>query len=85
MMTKLAQSFVILSAVASIGLASTTALAEKVKESGSIDATYVKKDVQPIPDQDGHMLTLSDAQGVSKNTGGTELSRRVLGECPRFR
>ena len=32
MMTKLAQSFVILSAVASIGLASTTALAEKVKE-----------------------------------------------------
>ena len=71
MMTKLAQSFVILSAVASIGLASTTALAEKVKESGSIDATYVKKDAQPIPDQDGHMLTLSDAQGVSKNTGGT--------------
>ena len=53
MMTKLAQSFVILSAVASIGLASTTALAEKVKESGSIDATYVKKDTQPIPDQDG--------------------------------
>jgi hypothetical protein len=71
MMTKLAQSVVILSAVASIGLASTTALAEKVKESGSIDATYVKKDVQPIPDQDGHMLTLSDARGVSKNTGGT--------------
>ena len=71
MMTKLAPSFVMLSVVASIGLISATALAEEVKESGSIDATYAKKDAQPIPDKEGHMLTLSDAQGVNKNTGGT--------------
>jgi hypothetical protein len=71
MMTKLAQSFAMLSVVASIGLVSTTALADKIKESGSFDATYVKKDAQPIPDQDGHALSLSDAKGVSKNTSGT--------------
>jgi hypothetical protein len=71
MMTKLAQSFAMLSVVASIGLVSTAALAEKIKESGSIDAAYVKKDAQPIPDQEGHMLSLTDAQGVNKNTGGT--------------
>ncbi len=71
MMTKLAQMLLILSAVASIGLASTTASAENVKESGTLDVAYVKKGAQPIPDQDGHMLTLGDAQGVSKNTGAT--------------
>ena len=70
-MNKLFGPIAVLSALALLGLASTTALAEKVKESGSFDASYVKHDVQPIPDQDGHMLTLSDAQGVSKNTGGT--------------
>ena len=78
MMTKLAQSFVILSAVASIGLASntafglayTTALAAKVKEFGSLDVAYVKKDAQPIPDQDGHMLLLTESSGTSANQGG---------------
>jgi hypothetical protein len=71
MMTKLANLLVVLSAMAAIGVAPTSALAESVKESGSFDATYVKKDAQPIPDQDGHMLSLSEVQGVSKNTGGT--------------
>jgi hypothetical protein len=70
-MHKFIRSFAILAALAAIGLVSTSALAEKVKESGGFDAAYVKKDAQPIPDQDGHMLTLADAQGVNKNAGGT--------------
>ena len=70
-MNMLFKPIVIMSALALLGLASTSALAGKVKESGSFDASYVKHDVQPIPDQDGHMLTLSDAQGVCKNTSGT--------------
>ncbi len=48
-----------------------TALAGNMKDSGSVDATYAKRDVQPIPDQDGHVLTLTDAVGTSKNTAGT--------------
>jgi hypothetical protein len=71
MMTKLANLLVVLSAMAAIGVAPTHALAESVKETGGFDATYAKKDAQPIPDQDGHMLTLSDTQGVNKNTGGS--------------
>jgi hypothetical protein len=71
MTTKLAKSLVILSSLALVGFASTTALADKIKESGSFDAAYVKRDAQPIPDQDGHMLSLTDAQGANKNTSGT--------------
>jgi hypothetical protein len=71
MMTKLAQSLLILSAMAVFGLASTSALADKVKDSGSMDATYAKRDVQPIPDQDGHILMLSDAAAINKDTAGT--------------
>lgn len=47
------------------------ALAGDVRDSGSVDATYAKRDVQPIPDQDGHVLMLTDAVGTSKNTAGT--------------
>ena len=70
-MNMLFKPIVIMSALALLGLASTSALAGKVKDSGSFDASYVKKDAQPIPDQDMHLLILSDAAGVSKNTGGT--------------
>jgi hypothetical protein len=48
-----------------------TALAGDIKDSGSADATYARRDVQPIADQDGHVLTLTDAIGTSKNTAGT--------------
>ena len=48
-----------------------TVLGGDRKDSGSVDATYAKRDVQPIPDQDGHVLTLTDAIGSSKNTAGT--------------
>ena len=50
-MTKLAQSFAILSAIA-VGLVSPGALAGTIKDSGAIDATYVKRDAQAIPDQE---------------------------------
>jgi hypothetical protein len=70
MMTKLANMLVTLSAVAAIGFAPTNALAESVKDTGGYDATYTKRDIQPIPDQDGHVLMLSEATGTAANPGG---------------
>ena len=52
MMTKLANMLnmlVTLSAVAAIGFSPTNALAESVKDTGGYDATYTKRDIQPIP------------------------------------
>lgn len=69
-MTKLANIFLIVSTMAAIGLTSPSAFADKIKDSGSFDATLVKRDMQPIPDQDGHALMLSDAAGTSTNPGG---------------
>ena len=70
MMTKLANMLVTLSAVAAIGFAPTNALAESVKDTGGYDATYTKRDIQPIPDQDGHVLMLTEATGTASNPGG---------------
>jgi len=42
-----------------------------MKESGSLDAIYAKRDMQGIPDQDGHALLLTEAVGSNKNTAGT--------------
>ena len=70
MMKKLAHMLLVLSAMAAIGLAPTNALAENVKDAGGYDATYTKRDIQPIPDQDGHVLMLSEATGTAANPGG---------------
>lgn len=70
MLTNLARSFVIITALAASGLAATTALAEKIKDSGSIDASYVKREMGPIPDQEGHVLLLTESKGTSSNPGG---------------
>jgi hypothetical protein len=70
-MDKFVRSIAILASMAVIGLGSTSALAGKIKESGSFDATYAKRDVQPIPDQEGHILMLSDATATNKDTAGT--------------
>lgn len=67
-MTKLAQSFVVLAAIACAGFSSTGALADKIKDAGSIDAAYVKRDAQAI--SEGHMLVLSESNGTSANPGG---------------
>jgi hypothetical protein len=45
-------------------------LAESVKDTGSYDAAYTKKDMQPIPDQDGHVLMLTEASGTAASPGG---------------
>jgi len=60
----------LIAAVAMIGLGSTTALAESVKDAGSYEAAYTKRDMQPIPDQDGHVLMLTEASGTATNPGG---------------
>ena len=58
----------LLAAMAIIGLTPSGALAGDVKDSGSIDAAYVKRDAQPI--SEGHMLVLSESSGTSANPGG---------------
>jgi hypothetical protein len=70
MLTKLAQSFLVLTALAVAGLISTKASAKEVKDSGSVEMTYVKRFGQPIPDQDGHILAFNQGEGTSKNQGG---------------
>jgi hypothetical protein len=70
MMSKLAHMFLILSAMAATGFAPTNALAESVKDAGGYDAVYTKRDIQPIPDQDGHVLMLIEASGTAANPGG---------------
>jgi hypothetical protein len=70
MLTKLAQSLVILTALAAAGLVATGASADKLKDSGSVDMAYVERCGQPIPDQDGHMFDFHEGEGTSTNKGG---------------
>jgi len=70
-MMTIAKLLVVLSALVATGLPSSSAFAEKIKESGTMDATYAKRDRQPIPDQDGHMLMLSEAVATAKDASGT--------------
>ena len=70
MLTKLTQSFVILTALAAAGLISTNVSADKLKDSGSVDMAYVKRCGQPIPDQDDHMFVFHEGKGTSTNKGG---------------
>lgn len=70
MLTKLAQSLVILTGLAAAGLVTPSASADQLKDYGGVDATYVKRSGQPIPDQDGHMLAFNEAEGTSTNKGG---------------
>jgi hypothetical protein len=54
--------------IAVLAVSSTQALADMVKDSGSIDAAYVKRDAQSI--SEGQMLVLSESSGTSANPGG---------------
>ncbi len=67
-MPTLMKTIPLLAAMAIIGLTPSGALAGDVKDSGSIDAAYVKRDAQPI--SEGHMLVLSESSGTSANPGG---------------
>jgi hypothetical protein len=64
------RSIALIAALAMIGFSSTSALAESIKDSGSYDSTYVKRDMQPIPDQDGHALMLTESTGTATHPGG---------------
>ena len=52
------RSFALIAAMAMIGLSPAGALADMVKDSGSIDSAYVKRDAQPI--SENHVLVLSE-------------------------
>jgi hypothetical protein len=67
-MHKFIGSIAIIAALAAIGLTPAGAFAGEVKDSGSIDAAYVKRDAQPI--SEGHVLVLSESNGTSANPGG---------------
>ncbi len=62
------QSLRILSALALIAVGSSDALAGNMKDTGSMDATYAKREALPIADRDGHVLMLSEAVGTDVNT-----------------
>jgi hypothetical protein len=62
------RSIAVIAATAMLGLSAADAFAGEVKDSGSIDAAYVKRDAQPI--SESHMLVLSESNGTSANPGG---------------
>jgi hypothetical protein len=64
------RSIALIAALAVIGLAPTGALAGNIKDSGSYDGTYVKRELLPIPDQDGHALMLTESKGTAVHPGG---------------
>jgi hypothetical protein len=71
MISKLAQSFVILSSLAVLTFAPSGAFADdKIKDSGSYDGTYTKRELLPIPDQEGHALMLTESTGSAVHPGG---------------
>jgi hypothetical protein len=69
-MHTLTRSVALTAALAMIGLGSINAVAEEIKDSGSFDASYTKRNTRPVPDQQGHMLLLTESSGTSTNPGG---------------
>jgi hypothetical protein len=69
MFTKLQTSLFALCAIVALGLMPGAALAGS-GDSGSLEGAVVKRDVQPIPDQEGHVLILSESKGKASNPGG---------------
>ena len=70
MLTNLARSFAIIAALTASGFMATTALAEKIEDSGSFEGSYVKREMSPIADQEGHVLLLTESKGKSSNPDG---------------
>ncbi len=71
MKTLSTQSLLALALAAVIGLGASNAFAGNAKATGSMDATYVKRDALPAGDQEGHVLMLTEAVGTNVNTSGT--------------
>ena len=57
-------------------------VADNIKDSGSYDGTYVKRDMQPIPDQDGHALMLTESTGTATHPGGSLDGFSVITRVP---
>ena len=70
MFTKFSLSLVILCATAIFGLAPTVALAASAKDTGSMEGEVAKRDAEPVPDQEGHLLVLTQGRGTATNPGG---------------
>jgi hypothetical protein len=51
-------------------LISTNVLADKIKDSGSVEMAYVKHSGQSIPDQSDHRFIFNEGKGTSTNKGG---------------
>ena len=70
MLINLARSIVMISALGAFGFAASAASAEQIKDSGSFEASYAKREMGPVPDQEGHVLLLTESNGTSSNPGG---------------
>ena len=71
MFTKLQTSLFALCAIAALGLLTSSTLAESGRDSGSMEGEVAKRDAQPVPDQDGHLLILSESKGKATNPAGS--------------
>lgn len=70
MLSKLARSVVVFTALAAAALVTNTAMAEKISDEGSFEATYVKPETLPVPDQEGHVLLQTESSGRTSNPDG---------------
>jgi hypothetical protein len=71
----------IISGLTALALIVSPAFAEQKEESGSVDLTYVKRDVQTIAE--GHTLMLADATGTNQGGGrldGFSVSAQEIGD-----
>jgi hypothetical protein len=64
------RSIALVVALGALGLSPAGALADKIKDTGSYDGTYVKRELLPIPDQEGHALLLTESSGTAVSPGG---------------
>lgn len=65
------KSLVVLATVGVVGLGAGAVLAGSSAISGSFEATYSKRDVLPVGDQDGHILMLAEVNGTNTDASGT--------------
>jgi hypothetical protein len=70
MLSNLTRSLVILTALGAASLVTNTTMAEMINDEGSFEATYVKREALPVPDQEGHVLLQAESSGTSSNPEG---------------
>jgi len=70
MLSNFTKSLALLTAISVASLGAMSAAAENLRDTGSFDAAYVKRNVAELPDQKGHVLLLTESSGTSSNAGG---------------